>query len=43
MSSIDYTKIDWLKQSPRTLTPELENKFKEAIGKPFFFVFWGAA
>lgn len=39
----DYTKLqcmNWLKQSPRPLTPEIERFCNKVSGKPFFFVFW---
>jgi len=40
----DYSKlqsIDWLRQVPRTLTPDIEKIVDEISTKPAFFVFWG--
>lgn len=40
----DYTKLqqlDWLRQVPRKLTPDIERICNEISGKPAFFVFWG--
>lgn len=40
----NYTKLqslDWLRQVPRKLTPDVERICDEISGKPAFFVFWG--
>lgn len=37
---LNLQRMEWLKQTPRALTPEIERFCNKVSGKPFFFVFW---